>query len=211
MPSLTAGLRPRIVRKFKSRNVSQVSSLEQAGVFLKNFLRHPLMLGSAIPSSRYLIARVLDRVDWKHVRTVVEYGPGVGTFTFPILERMRADARLLAIEVNDQFVEMLQSQTADPRLHVAHGSCAEVGRWIRAYHLDAADLVLSGIPYTVLPGEVRHKILSGTRDALTPDGTFVVYQYTRAVLPDLQRVFASVEEDFEPLNILPARIFVCRK
>ncbi len=211
MSSLTAGLRSRTLRKLKSRNISPVSSLEQAGLFLKNFIRHPLMLGSAIPSSRYLIARVLDRVDWKLVNTVVEYGPGVGTFTLPILERMKRDAKLLAIELNGEFVEMVRSQVCDTRLHVAHGSCAEVGRWIRAYHLGTADLVLSGIPYTVLPGDVRQKILIATRDALAKDGTFVVYQYMRAVLPDLQRVFASVEEDFEPLNILPARIFICRK
>jgi hypothetical protein len=46
---------------------------------------------------------------------------------------------------------------------------------------------------------------------LAPGGVFVVYQYTRAVLTDLQSVFSSVEDDFEPLNILPARVFFCRK
>jgi phospholipid N-methyltransferase len=211
MAGSTAGLRARHLRKLKPRNLSQFSSIEQAGLFLKNFIRHPLMLGSAIPSSRYLISRVLDRVDWERILSVVEYGPGVGTFTLPILERMPYEAKLLAIELNRDFADLLRTEIPDRRLRVAHGSCAEVGRWMHAHHLQPADLVLSGIPYTVLPGEVRHRILTGTRDALAQDGVFVAYQYTRAVLPDLQRVFASVEEDFEPLNILPARIFICRK
>jgi phospholipid N-methyltransferase len=208
MASTTAGLRSRSPRKTKSRNLGQ---FEQAGLFLKNFLRHPLMLGSAIPSSRYLISRVLDQVDWRRTHTAVEYGPGVGTFTRPILNRLAPDANLLAIELNADFAELLRADISDPRLKVAHGSCAEVRAWMRSHQLRQADFILSGIPYTVLPTNLRHKILTATRDALAPGGVFVVYQYTRAVLPDLQQVFSRVEDDFEPLNILPARVFYCRK
>ena len=77
--------------------------------------------------------------------------------------------------------------------------------------LPSAEFILSGIPYTVLNPGVRHRILIATRDALGYAGLFVVYQYTRAVLPDLQAVFSRVDDDFEPLNILPARVFFCRK
>jgi phospholipid N-methyltransferase len=169
------------------------------------------MLGSAIPSSKYLISRVLDRVDWARIHTAVEYGPGVGTFTRPILDRLSSNSSLLAIELNAEFTELLRADIDDPRLKIAQGSCADVGRWMRRHQMRQADFILSGIPYTVLPGELRGRILVGTREALAPDGVFVVYQYTRAVLPDLQRAFAKVEDDFEPLNILPARVFYCRK
>jgi phospholipid N-methyltransferase len=185
--------------------------MEQAGLFLKNFLRHPLMLGSAIPSSRYLVSRVLDQVDWTQTRTAIEYGPGVGTFTRPILQRLTPDAKLLAIELNADFAELLRADISDPRLKIAHGSCAEVTQWMQTHQLRQADFILSGIPYTVLPNILRRQILTATRDAMTAVGVFVVYQYTRAVLPDLQQVFSLVEEDFEPLNILPARVFYCRK
>ena len=211
MASTTAGLRSRTARKTKSRNQGQLRSLEQAGVFLKNFLRHPLMLGSAIPSSRYLISRVLDQVNWNSIRTAVEYGPGVGTFTRPILSRLVKHAALLAIELNRDFAELLAGDANDPRLKVAHGSCADVVHWMKAHRLAPAEFILSGIPYTVLNAALRQRILTATRDALADDGVFVVYQYTRAVLPDLQQVFSRVEEDFEPLNILPARVYFCRK
>ena len=211
MASTTAGLRSRTARKPRSRNQGQLRSLEQAGVFLKNFLRHPLMLGSAIPSSRYLISRVLDQVDWENVCTAVEYGPGVGTFTRPILSRLSNDSNLLAIELNADFAELLRADTTDSRLQVAHGSCADVVHWMKLHQLAPAEFILSGIPYTVLNAALRRRILAATRDALTADGVFVVYQYTRAVLPDLQDVFSDVQEDFEPLNILPARVFFCRK
>lgn len=211
MASSTAGLRARDFRKLKPRNVSQLASFEQAGVFFKNFLRHPLMLGSAVPSSRYLISRMLDHVDWEHTRTIVEYGPGVGTFTRPILERMSPEAKLLAIELNDNFAALLRTEIPERRLQVAHGSCVEVKRWMKSHQMPEADCILSGIPFTVLPVHLRHKILISTRNALASGGVFVLFQYTRTVLPHLQKVFSSVEEDFEPLNILPARVYVCRK
>jgi phospholipid N-methyltransferase len=210
MASSIAGLRSRSPRATRSRHV-QLRSLEQAGLFLKNFLRHPLMLGSAIPSSRYLISRVLDSIDWSTVTTAIEYGPGVGTFTRPILERLAPAANLLAVELNADFAELLRADIADPRLKIAHDSCAEVGHWMRTHHIKPADIILSGIPYTVLPYDMRQQILTASRDALSTTGLFIVYQYTRAILPDLQQVFSGVEEDFEPLNILPARVFYCRK
>ena len=56
--------------------------------FLRGFLKHPVMVGSIIPSSKILIDKMLGRVDWENTRLFVEYGPGVGTFTRPILERL---------------------------------------------------------------------------------------------------------------------------
>src|SRR5215813_3525555 len=61
---------------------------EETLLFAKNFLHHPKMLGSLIPSSRFLIGRLLAKVDWTRAQTVVEYGPGVGTITAHILTRM---------------------------------------------------------------------------------------------------------------------------
>jgi len=48
-----------------------------------------------------------------------------------------------------------------------------------------------------------------TRNALNPGGAVLVYQFTRAVLPHLRVHFNQIQQDFEPLNILPARLFYC--
>src|SRR6476661_3144338 len=57
----------------------KTSRSEETLLFARNFLQHPMMLGSLIPSSRFLISRLLSKVDWSRARTIVEYGPGVGT------------------------------------------------------------------------------------------------------------------------------------
>src|SRR6478609_11910028 len=72
-------------------------------LFGRTFLRHPRMLGSVVPSSRFLISRVLRQVDWPGTRVVVEAGPGVGTLTTPILGRLGGDGMLLAFEMNPTF------------------------------------------------------------------------------------------------------------
>jgi len=76
----------------------------QTWLFARNFLKHPNMLGWFLPSSRFLVERVLRQVDWVRARIIVEYGPGVGTFTWEILRRMRPDAILIALETNGAFV-----------------------------------------------------------------------------------------------------------
>jgi phospholipid N-methyltransferase len=208
MPSTTAGLDLRSRRRKQSL---QRDSLQRAGLFLKNFARHPHLIGSAIPSSRYLINRALDHVDWKSARTIVEYGPGVGSFTRHILARMSPNAHLLAIEVNAEFCEVLDTEFRDSRLEVVRGSAADVTEYMRSSALSSADFIMSGIPYTFFPRNVRHSILRASRDVLSPQGVFISYQYTRSVLPDLREVFSEVAEDFELMNILPARIFYCSR
>ena len=73
--------------------------------FLRGFLKNPVMVGSVIPSSKTLIDRMLDPVDWEQARLFVEYGPGVGTFTRPILDRLGPDARLIAIDTSVEFID----------------------------------------------------------------------------------------------------------
>ena len=180
-------------------------------LFARNFFNHPLMLGSLIPSSRYLIEHLLREVDWRRARVIVEYGPGVGTFTAEILRRMRPDATLVVFETNDEFVQFLKTNFDDPRLHVEHGSAEEVGAVLERLGCGPADYMVSGIPFSTMPEELRDRILRATRSALKPDGVLLVYQFSGKVHPHLQRVFPRVDRGFEPRNVLPAWIFYARQ
>ena len=190
---------------------SAASRPQQLLLFGRNFLKHPKMLGSLIPSSRYLVNHLLRQVDWSRARVVVEYGPGVGTFTGEILRRLRPDGALVAIETNHEFVHFLRRTVVDDRLHVVHGSAEEADAILEERGLPHADYVISGIPYTTMPGDMRERILRTTHSVLHPTGAFLVYQFTRAVLPYLQQVFGLVHQEFEPRNIMPARLFYCRR
>jgi phospholipid N-methyltransferase len=73
------------------------------------------------------------------------------------------------------------------------------------------DYVISGIPFKTLPHELRDVIVRKTHSVLRPNGGFLVYQLSGAVLPYLENVFGNVSRDFALLNIVPARLFYCAR
>src|SRR3954447_17397914 len=81
--------------------------------FLRGFIKHPVMVGSVIPSSKVLIDKMLAPVDWANTRLFVEYGPGVGTFTQHILDRIAPDATLVTIDTNPDFTDYLSGKFTD--------------------------------------------------------------------------------------------------
>ena len=182
----------------------------QALLFARNFFRHPRMLGSIVPSSRFLIRELLAPIDWKRARVIVEYGPGVGGITAEVLRRMRSDAMLIAIEMNPDFVSYLRGALRDPRLRVVEGSAESIDEVLRRCGQSQADYIISGIPFSTIPAPLRERILRKTRAALAPGGAFLVYQFSTRVLQDLKRIFGVVGRKFEPLNVLPAHLFICQ-
>ena len=168
-------------KKSAARSLSP--ALSSLALFARNFLKSPAMLGSVIPSSSFLVNDMMRQVDWERARVVVEYGPGVGTFTREILKRMRPDAILVAIELNTDFVEYLSDHVRDSRFRVVHGSAARV----------------------------RGVILEESRLALRAEGSMLLFQYTRTLQPYLESSFSSVKLNFQLFNILPALIFHCTR
>jgi phospholipid N-methyltransferase len=189
--------------------LSPLKPLGETLLFARNFLRHPNMLGSIIPSSRFLVDQVLEPIDWERTRVLVEYGPGVGTFTAEILRRMRSDAQLVVIETNRDFVRFLERTLPDPRLHVVHDSAAEVQAVLTRLALPAPRYIISGIPLGSMPDPVRADIAAKSRAALEPGGAFLVYQFTARALPTLQRTFGEVRRSVERRNFPPAQLFLC--
>ncbi|MCW2361708.1 MULTISPECIES: class I SAM-dependent methyltransferase [unclassified Sphingobium] len=180
-------------------------------LFLQQFIRHPRMVGSVIPTSDIAIHALLDPVDWQDVRCVVEYGPGTGVFTRRILERLGPDARLIAIDTNPMFVTHLRQHMADPRLICVEGSAADVEAILAREGFEAADYIISGLPFSTLPPAVADDIAAATARAIRPGGQFLVYQYSRFVLSRLEANFANVAQGMVWRCIPPARLFWARK
>ncbi len=175
--------------------------------FLRGFLKNPVMVGSIIPSSRVLIDRMLRPVDWDNTRLFVEYGPGVGTFTRPLLERMGPDARLVTIDTNPDFTKYLRESIDDPRLVPVTGSASEVESILAERSLGQADYVLSGLPFSTLPPGVGEDIAEATSRVIRPGGAFLIYQFSPKVKDYIDPHFERIERGFEWVNVPPATLF----
>jgi len=175
--------------------------------FLRGFLKNPVMVGSIIPSSRILIGKMLSPVDWANTRLFVEYGPGVGTFTRPVLEQLGPDATLLTIDTNPDFTRYLKESIDDPRLQAVTASAADVERVLADRGLGSADYVLSGLPFSTLPPGVGDDIAEATANVIRPGGAFLVYQFSPKVRDFIKPHFDPIERGFEWINVPPATLF----
>jgi len=175
--------------------------------FLRGFLKNPVMVGSIIPSSRVLIDKMLSPVDWENTKLFVEYGPGVGTFTRPILEKLGPDATLLTIDTNPDFTRYLREAIDDTRLVTVTGSAADVEKILADHGHGSADYVLSGLPFSTLPPGVGDAIAEATSNVIRPGGAFLVYQFSPKVRDFIQPHFAPIKRGFEWVNVPPATLF----
>lgn len=180
--------------------------LGPAGLFFKGFVKHPAMVGAIVPSSRRTIERVLSKVDWENTRLFVEYGPGVGTFCRPVLDRLRRDGMLLVIDTNPDFIDYLSRTIGDSRFVAVNGSASDVEAIVREHGFEQADYVLSGLPFTNLPPGVGPAIMAATHRVLRQGGAFLVYQYTARARALMSHYFHRIDKGFEPVNVPPCVI-----
>ena len=190
----------KLKRKFKA-------ALGPWGVFVEGFLKHPVMVGSIIPSSRFTIEKMLAPVKWDECKLFVEYGPGVGTFCRPVLDRLRRDGQLIVIDTNPLYIDYLRATITDSRFIAVLGSAADVEEIVRAHGHDHADYVLSGLPFSTLPDGIGPAIASATHRVIRPGGAFLVYQFTARARDFMAKHFRNIDSGFELLNVLPCFLY----
>jgi phospholipid N-methyltransferase len=176
--------------------------------FLMGFLRNPREVASIVPSSRFLTRRVREYGGVERARVVVELGPGTGVMTGPLLERMPADSKLIAIEINRAFAELLQREFDDPRLCVYEGSAVDLEDALARNGVEKADLVVSGIPFSTLDEGVGRATLEAAKRVLAPGGRFVAYQFRSHVAREAEPVFGRPQTHSGFWNIPPMKIYV---
>jgi phospholipid N-methyltransferase len=179
--------------------------------FFQGFLREPQLVGSVIPSSRFLERRLVKISAVGSARTVVELGPGTGGTTHALLRALPETARLLAIEIDQRFCQMLRSEIRDPRLVIHAGSAETIAECLAAHRLAPPEVVISGIPFSTIPAHLGENILHAVWAALAPGGRFVAYQFRDRVAVLGKRILGRPEVDVELLNVPPVRVYCWRK
>jgi phospholipid N-methyltransferase len=161
------------------------------------------MVGSIIPSSRNTILKMLAPVKWAECKLFVEYGPGVGTFCRPVLDRLPRDGALVVIDTNPLYIDYLKRTIRDSRFHPVLGSAEDVEAIVQALGFDKADYVLSGLPFSTLPEGVGPAIAAATHRVVREGGAFLTYQFSTTARDLTARHFKTIETGFAWWNIPP--------
>ena len=193
-----------------TRSLARAGSRRTAsdwGLFVREFIKHPAMVASIVPSSERTIKRMLAPVDWQNTKVFVEYGPGVGTFCQAVLDRLGPDAEYIAIDPNPDFVEHLRHKFRDSRFVLVQGSAEDVRGILKDRGHDHADYILSGLPFTTLPTGVGDTIARETAEALRPGGAFLVYQFRPKVRSFFEPYLPKIDSAIEWWNVPPAQLW----
>lgn len=183
-----------------------------SALFFKRFLQKPFQVASIVPSSKALVERVAEKIDFDRARVIAEYGPGEGVHTREIARRMRPEGQLLLFELDPELSRELEKQFADDsRVHVINGDAARLPNELTRRGIAQCDYIISGIPFSILKIDKKLSLLQKTYDALAPGGAFIIYQVTNELKQHAAPIFDESESEYFLQNIPPMFITVFRK
>ncbi|MBI5015157.1 MAG: methyltransferase type 12 [Deltaproteobacteria bacterium] len=174
--------------------------------FFREFVKHPLQIGSVIPSSHFLERRVVEAARIRSARTIVELGPGCGGTTRALLREASPRSRVLCIELNPRL-HALVSGIDDERLIVHLGGALSLRETLSRYGLDAPDAVVSGIPFSTMSAASGSQIVREVSAVLAPGGCFVAYQLSGRVAELCRPVLGAERVELELRNLPPMRVY----
>lgn len=178
--------------------------------FLVEYLKSPRTVGAVAPSSQKLAKKMVGGLDYNNAKCIIEYGPGTGVFTDKLVKKKKHDTVLILFEYNAKFCKQLQSKyKKQDNVIIINDSAENVEMYLKMYHIDRVDYIVSGLPFESLPTHVSNRILEKTRSVLKQDGLFLTFQYTLLKKKYIGRYFNKIELERVLFNMPPAYVFKC--
>lgn len=195
-----------------------MSQAREWWAFWQAFVASPRSVGAVAPSSSALARLMVEGIDWSEARAVVECGPGTGAFTGHILARLRADARLIAVEIHPGFAARLEGRF--PGLTVVRDSVRDLPAICAREGIGSVDAVLSSLPWASFPAPEQRASLDAIAAVLRPGGRMATFAYlTGLSLPAGRRLRRLLRDRFAEVrrsrtawrNLPPAFVYRCRR
>jgi phosphatidylethanolamine/phosphatidyl-N-methylethanolamine N-methyltransferase len=142
--------------------------------FLRGLFRNPRGVLAPTPSGPALAAAIAAEVDIARPGFVVELGPGTGVVTAALLDRGLAASRLITVEQDKGFVELLRRRF--PSVKNWRGDAFNFENCLPARALVAA--IVSGLPLLRFPPAIRQELLTKAFSCQGNDGLFVQLSYS---------------------------------
>lgn len=183
---------------------------EDEARFLRSWFERPLVTGAVTPSGRLLARTMASYVDPGLPGPVIELGPGTGPVTDALVRRGIAPERLVLVEYNPDFCELLRRRF--PGATVLRGDAYRMRETLRGIVSEPAVATISSLPLFTKPLEQRLDLLEEAHDLMRPSAPFV--QFTYAVVPPIparSSRYTASRSNKVWLNLPPARVWVYRR
>lgn len=172
--------------------------VERVMFFTARFFQRPQAVGSLVPSSSWLGAKMVRHVPVPSnaMSYYLEVGPGTGSLTDVLLKKLdesSGDAKKFKVdlvEADDGFCQVLKEKYGDRTDVEIH--CLPIQEWKPGYKYEAA---VTSIPLNSLPAESVDGILKAYEDLLKEGASLSWVEY--ALLPTLKRLYSSSARKLE--------------
>lgn len=167
-------------------------------------------MGSVIRSGNQMCSKMTRFIPKNEDLVIVELGAGDGAITDYIVNRMSKGSRLITFEINPDFLDQLH-KIADERVVVINDSAEHLTKILDNLGIGKVDMIISAIPFLVLPDELTKEILKEAKSNLKDGGSFIQMHYALNMRKIYEELFGNLETFFVPLNIPPGYVFKCVK
>lgn len=175
--------------------------------FIKEFIKDPKFIGAIAPSGKELANKMIEDIDFKNCKCIVEYGPGTGVFTEKIMARKNEETLFLVFETNYEFFRNLNDTYGHKKnVKIINDSAENVKFYLDEFNINKVDYIVSGLPFTSLPKEVSKGILKASIEVLNDDGYLITFQYSLAKKKFFNDYFNDMKIKRSLINLPPAYV-----
>jgi phosphatidylethanolamine/phosphatidyl-N-methylethanolamine N-methyltransferase len=178
-------------------------------VFLRAWMRAPLVTAAMLPSGKVLSRALAEAVDPAVPGAIVELGPGTGAVTASLVERGISPDRLILIEFLPEFCDVLRRRY--PAARVISGDAFAAADILRNLNVGPLAAVVSCLPLYGKKPERRERLLHDLL-RLGPKGMPFIQatNFARSPIPFDPEAIAGKSSPRIWFNLLPALIWTYR-
>ena len=141
---------------------------------------------------------------------IIELGPGTGPVTDALIRRGVAQERLVLIEYNPEFCQLLKRRF--PKATIVQGDAYDLKETLSGVLQEPAAATVSSLPLFTKPMDQRLELLETAQGMMHPSAPFI--QFTYAVVPPIparSQAYKARASNRIWRNLPPARVWVYNK
>ncbi len=181
--------------------------------FIAAWLRSPLKMGAALPSSKLLADAMAQQVNISNEGAVVELGAGTGVVTQALLDSGITPDKLLVIEREKQLHAFLQENFPD--LQILCADALELENVLSSAGVQKVNAIVSSLPFLSMPDAVRRGIQEQMVKSIGNEGIIIQFTYglQSPINTNELEAYGLVGKrvKFVLLNVPPAHVWVYNK
>lgn len=170
-------------------------------VFFQNQLKNGRKNASITPSSLFLAKKMIRNIDFNKIDSVIELGAGTGIFTEYILKNIKKWTKVICIETEDNYVEILKEKFGN-KIIIHQEDVKNIDHIRKTNNIEKIDLIISWLPF--VPAQSIHKEIKKYIGEWT---IFRSFTYQPHIFKKQYHDFPIRKTWFALFNFPPARVF----